>query len=229
MDIGAIIEIIKNPQPLLESLPPLLTYAVLFFTIFAESGLLIGFFLPGDSLLFIAGILASVNSKSDPSQMFLNILILLPLLIVAAVLGDNVGFYTGKYYGKRLFEKEDGIIFKKRYLIIAKKYYDKRGSIAIILARFVPAVRAFAPIIAGVVDMNHSKFMKYNFIGGVTWVTTLLLLGYFLGAYLRKQGIDIEKIILPITIIVVICSFGIAYLESKHSQKEGEELPEIVI
>lgn len=229
MDIGAIIEIIKNPQPLLESLPPLLTYAVLFFTIFAESGLLIGFFLPGDSLLFIAGILASVNSKSDPTQMLLNILILLPLLIVAAVLGDNVGFYTGKYYGKRLFEKEDGIIFKKKYLIIAKKYYDKRGSIAIILARFVPAVRSFAPIIAGVVDMNHTKFMKYNFIGGVTWVTTLLLLGYFLGAYLRKQGIDIEKIILPITIIVVICSFGIPYLESKHSQKEGEELPEIVI
>lgn len=229
MDIGAIIEIIKNPQPLLESLPPLLTYAVLFFTIFAESGLLIGFFLPGDSLLFIAGILASVNSKSDPTQMLLNILILLPLLIVAAVLGDNVGFYTGKYYGKRLFEKEDGIIFKKKYLIIAKKYYDKRGSIAIILARFVPAVRSFAPIIAGVVDMNHTKFMKYNFIGGVTWVTTLLLLGYFLGAYLRKQGIDIEKIILPITIIVVICSFRIAYLESKHSQKEGEELPEIVI
>src|SRR3989344_3521441 len=132
-------------------------YIGLFEIIFAESGLLIGFFLPGDSVLFTAGFLAS--------QDILNIYILVPLLFVAAVVGDSVGYTFGHKVGKRLFTKEDSIFFHKDHLIKAKNFYDKHGGKTVTIARFLPFVRTFAPIVAGIGDMPYPKFLVYNVVG----------------------------------------------------------------
>lgn len=226
--INLIIKSILHPQEILETIPKLYSYILLFLIIFAESGFLFGFFLSGDSLLFIAGFLASVM-HSQTNAPILDIWVILPLMVVAAILGDNLGYYTGHKYGKKLFEREDSIIFKKRYLQAAQKYYDKRGHTAIILARFIPAVRTFAPIVAGMVGMDRKVFMKYNFIGGLLWVLSITLLGYFAGGTLKANGIDIEKYILPVVIIIVIISFVMAYFESKHLKHENIDVPEFTV
>ena len=126
--------------------------------IFAESGLLIGFFLPGDSLLFTAGFVAS--------QQLLNIWVLIIGAFICAVLGDNVGYATGHRFGRRLFQKEDSWLFHKKHLVTAEKFYTKYGKKAIVLARFMPIVRTFAPIVAGMAAMRYRTFMSYNLIGG---------------------------------------------------------------
>lgn len=141
--------------------------------VFAESGLFFGFFLPGDSLLFTAGIMASGG--------FLNIWVLLIGSFAAAVLGDNVGYWFGHKIGPRIFAREDSLLFKKHHLEEAKKFYELHGSKTIVLARFVPFVRTFAPIVAGAAQMPYSTFMLYNLIGGLLWAVGLTLLGFFLG------------------------------------------------
>jgi membrane-associated protein len=164
--------------------------------IFAESGLLVGFFLPGDSLLFTAGFVAS--------QKLLNIWILILGAFLCAVLGDNVGYTTGYRFGRRLFQKEDSLLFQKKHLIRTQKFYQKYGKKTIVLARFVPIVRTFAPIIAGVGAMHYRTFMFYNLLGGFLWTFGVTLLGYFLGKSLPAEQVD--QYLLPIIGLIIIVS-----------------------
>lgn len=164
--------------------------------IFAESGLLIGFFLPGDSLLFTSGFLAS--------QDVLNIQLLILGAFICAVVGDNVGYATGYKFGRRLFRKEDSWLFHKKHLIKAQKFYDKHGKKTIVLARFMPIVRTFAPIVAGIGSMRYRTFMSYNLIGGFLWTFGITLLGYFLGRVIP----DVDKYLLPIVLVIVVVSIA---------------------
>lgn len=159
--------------------------------IFAESGLLIGFFLPGDSLLFTAGLLASPVFNGE---VIFNIWALLIGAWIAAVAGDNVGYEFGKRVGRKLFKKEKSLLFNPENLIKAQEFYEKHGGKAIVLARFMPVVRTFAPIVAGISNMDHKRFTFFNFIGGTLWVWLLTLGGYFLGQVIP----DPDKYLLPI-------------------------------
>lgn len=162
--------------------------------VFAESGLLIGFFLPGDSLLFTAGFLAS--------QGYLNIWILLPLLFVCAVVGDNVGYAFGHKVGHKIFTKKDSLLFHQDHLLRANLFFEKHGGKAIILARFIPVVRTFAPILAGVGKMHYRTFMLFNLIGGLLWAAGITLLGYFLGSTVPH----VDKYLLPIIALIIVVS-----------------------
>lgn len=163
------LEVLLKPELLIKTLGLIGVFAVLF----AESGLFFGFFLPGDSLLFTAGVLAS--------QGLINYPILLIVTFLAAVLGDNVGYWFGHRVGLKLFEREDSRFFKKHHLLDAQKFYEENGSKTIVLARFVPFVRTFAPIVAGTVKMHYGTFIIYNIVGGVLWAVGIASLGYFLG------------------------------------------------
>ncbi|HEY9663216.1 MAG TPA: VTT domain-containing protein [Allocoleopsis sp.] len=164
--------------------------------IFAESGLLIGFFLPGDSLLFTAGFLASQN--------FLNIGLLIFGCFVCAVFGDNVGYATGYRLGRRLFYKEDSFLFHKKHLTTTQTFYEKHGKKAVVLARFMPIIRTFAPIVAGIGAMRYRTFMTYNLVGGGLWTVGITLLGFFLGQAIPAEQID--KYLLPIVAAIIIIS-----------------------
>lgn len=161
---------------------------------FAESGLLIGFFLPGDSLLFTAGFIAS--------QGLLNINILVPLLFVAAVLGDSIGYSFGYRLGPRIFSKSDSLFFHKDHIKRAEAFFAKHGSKTIIMARFLPVIRTFAPIMAGVGRMRYRTFFVYNIVGALLWAVGMLLLGYFLGSFIPHA----DRYILPIVIIILVAS-----------------------
>lgn len=173
---------------------PIIGYSGITAIVFAESGLLIGFFLPGDSLLFTAGFLAS--------QGVFNIVWLCALSFVAAVAGDSAGYWFGHKVGQKIFQREDSLLFHRHNLVRAQIFYEKHGGKAIILARFMPVVRTFAPILAGVGTMNYRKFLAYNMIGGVAWGIALPLLGYFLGSVI--PGID--HYLLPIIVGIIIVS-----------------------
>jgi membrane-associated protein len=172
------------------------SYLAIWGIIFAESGLLIGFFLPGDSLLVAAGFAASQN--------LLNIWVLIIGCFICAVLGDNVGYVTGSRFGRRLFQKEDSKFFKKEYLARTQSFYEKYGKKTIVLARFVPIVRTFAPIIAGISGMKYKTFMTYNLVGGFVWTFGITSLGYFVGNLLPADQVD--KYLLPIIVVVVLVS-----------------------
>lgn len=179
--------------------------------IFAESGLLVGAFLPGDSLLFTAGFLAS--------QGFFNIYLLLPLLFAAAVLGDSLGYTFGHKIGRRLFRKEDSIFFHKKHLERAELFYEKHGGKTVTIARFLPVVRTFAPILAGVGTMPYSKFLAYNILGALAWAVVIPLTGFFLGSTIP----DIDKYLLPIIIVIIAASIAptaIHILKVKEDRKE---------
>jgi membrane-associated protein len=178
----------------LTALLPIIGYTGIAAIVFAESGLLIGFFLPGDSLLFTAGFLAS--------QGVFHIIPLILISMVAAIAGDSVGYAFGHRVGRKIFKKEDSLLFHKDNLVRAEAFYDKHGGKALILARFMPVIRTFAPILAGVGTMKYSKFLVYNVIGGVLWAVGLPLLGYFLGSAIP----DVDKYLLPIIVGIVLLS-----------------------
>jgi membrane-associated protein len=163
--------------------------------IFAETGLFFGFFLPGDSLLFTAGLLAS--------QGYLNIWLLVALLPIASIAGNIVGYHFGKVAGPRIFRHEESIFFHKDHIARAEKFFEKHGPKSLIMARFMPIVRTFVPIVAGVGRMNYRKFMIYNVLGGIIWIGLLLALGYILGATVP----DIDRYLLPIIVAIIIISF----------------------
>ncbi len=169
-------------------------YLGLFGIIFAESGLFIGFFLPGDSLLFTAGLLASRG--------FLNIFILIILTFLAAVLGDNTGYWFGKKTGPKIFNREDSIIFHKDHVAKAENFFKKYGPKTVIFARFIPVVRTFAPILAGVGKMRYKTFFTYNIIGGLLWTAGVSFLGYWLGQIIP----NIDKYLLPILFGIIVIS-----------------------
>jgi len=175
--------------------------------VFAESGLLIGFFLPGDTLLFSAGLLAAQGVVSLPW--------LLVATIAAAIIGDNVGYSIGRRAGPRIFKKEDGILFHKEHLLRAEKFYDDHGGKTVTLARFIPIVRTFAPVVAGAGKMPRRRFMYYNVIGAVIWGGGVTLLGYWLGS--KIPGLDhyIEYILVG----VIVLSLGLSFIHVLREPK----------
>lgn len=183
-------------------------YLGVFGIVFAESGLLIGFVFPGDSLLFTAGFLAS--------QGYLNIWILVPLVFIGAILGDNVGYAFGHKVGPMIFNKEESILFHKDHLERARVFYEKHGPKTLILARFMPGIRTFAPILAGVGSMHYPTFMIYNLVGGVLWGIGMPLLGYFLGSVIP----DIDRYLVPIILAIIFLSILPSLI---HVWREKEE------
>lgn len=182
--------------------------------VFAESGLLFGFFLPGDSLLVTAGLLAS--------QGYLNIWELFILLFIMAVAGDTVGYHFGKYTGPKLFKREKSILFAKDHLLKAKAFYDKHGGKTIILARFMPIVRTFAPIVAGAGDMPYGRFLAFNVIGGLFWTGSMLGTGYFLGS--TVPGVEDHLHIVIAIVVFLSISPGIyAYFKEKRAKSLNQE------
>src|SRR3989344_3003968 len=183
----------------------------IFGIVFAESGLFIGFFLPGDSLLFTAGFLAS--------QGYFNILALMSLSFVGAVLGDSFGYAFGRKAGPLIFSRENSLLFHRSHLERARVFYERYGGKAIIIARFMPAVRTFAPILAGVGRMNYSLFLTYNLIGAAAWGIGVPLAGYFLGSIVP----NIDRYIIPIVGAIIVVSFlPVAYHIARDAEHRGE-------
>jgi membrane-associated protein len=181
--------------------------------VFAETGLLIGFFLPGDSLLVTAGVFAAAGH--------LNIVTLLTIVTAAAIIGDQVGYYIGYRTGPRIFRREDSLLFKRAHLERARAFYEKHGGKTIILARFMPIIRTFAPVIAGVAEMEYRRFVAYNVIGGFVWVWSMSLLGYSLGRVIP----DIDRHIHVVIVVVVFLSILPAIIEYVRSRGRVVEPP----
>jgi membrane-associated protein len=182
--------------------------------VFAESGLLIGFFLPGDSLLFTAGFLTNVEILKT------NIHLLVIILFVAAVAGDSVGYTFGRRVGRKLFTRPNSRLFKQENIQKAEAFYEKHGGKTIILARFMPIVRTFAPVVAGVGNMSYKTFLAYNLVGGLLWAGGLTYAGYFLGSWFTSLGLDIDQVILPVVVIIILLSISPAIV---HLLKDKEQ------
>lgn len=178
----------------LESFIRTVGYVGMFGIIFAETGLLVGFFLPGDSLLFTAGFLAS--------QGYLDISLLLLVCFIAAVVGDATGYAIGRNYGRRLFEREDSKLFRKEYLLRAEQFFVKHGGKAVILARFIPIVRTFVPVVSGMGAMEYRRFAIFNVVGALLWAVGVTLAGYFLGTTIP----NIDHYLLPIIFLILLAS-----------------------
>lgn len=174
------------------------------FVIFAESGLLIGFFLPGDSLLFTAGVLYQADKL--PGNLPLPFIAFLILLFIAAVLGDTVGYWFGRKTGPRIFKKPDARLFKQGHIKKAQEFYEKHGGKTIIIARFVPIVRTFAPIVAGTAKMRYKRFLAFNLVGGLLWTFGITSLGYFASAAFDAAGFNIDRVLLPIIAVIILLS-----------------------
>lgn len=174
--------------------------------IFAETGLLVGFFLPGDSLLVSAGLLGS--------QGYIDVWLLGLILSVAAVAGDTVGYSIGKASGPRLFTREDSLLFNRKHLLRAHAFYERHGGKTIIIARFMPIIRTFAPVVAGMGEMQYTRFLAYNVVGGVAWVWSMLLIGLFLGRTFPGVASHIELLVVVIVLLSIMPAI-IARLKSK--------------
>ncbi|MBI5134381.1 MAG: VTT domain-containing protein [Candidatus Taylorbacteria bacterium] len=198
-----------DPQFLIETLG----FVGLVAIVFAESGLFFGFFLPGDSLLFTAGLFAS--------QGHLSIAPLLVTLAIAAIAGDSVGYMFGKRAGPAIFRKEDSLFFHKKHVARAKAFYDRYGVKTIVLARFVPIVRTFAPIVAGVAGMEYKTFLKFNIVGGILWTASMTLLGYVLGATVPGIGDYLEYIIVGIILLSFVPVVR-EYLKERKASNRSE-------
>lgn len=168
--------------------------------IFAESGLLIGFFLPGDTLLFGAGLAASQGKFS--------LFWLIFFVVMAAIIGDNVGYSIGRRAGPRIFKKKDGILFRQEYIQKSEEFYEKHGGKTIIVARFTPVVRTFAPVVAGASKMPRQKFLAFNIIGGILWGAGMPLLGYAVGDSIPGLDHYIEKVILGVMVLSLLLAFA---------------------
>ncbi|MFZ2125205.1 MAG: VTT domain-containing protein [Candidatus Saccharimonadales bacterium] len=182
---------------------PLAALLLVAFIVFAESGLLIGFFLPGDSVLFTLGILIQ---GTNTFQLDLNIHLAIAVLFAAAVIGDNTGYSIGKKFGPRLFNRPDSLLFKQENVKKAQDFYNKYGGKTIIIARFVPIVRTFVPFIAGIAKMNHKTFFLFNIVGAAMWAAGVTYMGFFLGKFLHDLGIDVDTVLLPIIVVIVSAS-----------------------
>jgi membrane-associated protein len=218
-----------NPKIMIDTLLNWLgvyVYFGLIFIIFAETGLAVGFFLPGDSLLVVCGLFAAAGK--------LNLWLMLFTLIIAAIVGDAVGYYSGKKVGQAVFTRPKSRFFNPAHLKKAHKFYEKHGGKTIIIARFVPIVRTFAPIVAGAADMRYRDFVFYNVIGGITWVSSMLFAGYFLGGLVERLvqswfGVDnfkLEDHIDKVVIVVVFLSILpiiIEFLKAKFGKSKLEE------
>jgi membrane-associated protein len=171
-------------------------YIALAIIVFTETGLMIGFFLPGDSLLVTAGLFAA---KGDLNIVWLNV-----LLIFCAITGDATGYYIGKKLGPALFRKEDSLLFKKKHLIATQEFYERHGGKTIIIARFVPVIRTFAPVVAGMAGMGYRRFALFNIVGGVAWVFSMTMLGYLLVTMFPATEQHIEKVIIVVVFLSIL-------------------------
>ena len=173
--------------------------ALLVFVIFAETGLMIGFFLPGDSLVFVAGLICG----TEPELLNTNIILLSSLLALAAIAGNITGYFFGKKVGPALFNKDDNLIFKKRYVEITRSFYDRHGGKSLVLGRFLPIKRTFAPILAGVIKMEFRIFLLHTITGAILWIGSLSVLGYYLGRIVWVKE-NLEWIVIGLIVITTI-------------------------
>ena len=197
---------------------------VLLFVIFAETGLFVGFFLPGDSLLFVAGVYSTdlaaylFNSHSD----IINLLLLITLVTLVGVAGNTVGYWFGKKVGHKMYSWNDNILFKKHYLEQAHAFYEKHGGSAIIFARFIPIVRTFAPIVAGIVEMDKKKFHFFNWIGCIAWSTSMLAAGHYLYRFfLEKYHFDLTKHLEVIVLGIVLVTTAPVIIKLVFGKKKN--------
>ncbi|HPQ08547.1 MAG TPA: DedA family protein [Bacteroidia bacterium] len=195
---------------------------LLLFVIFAETGLFFGFFLPGDNLILIAGIIAATH----PDWLYnLPFPVVALLMILSAILGNSVGYWFGKKLGNSIFEKKDTFLFKKKHVIQTKQFYDKYGAITLIIGRFLPVVRTFAPILAGVIKVSPQKFLIYNIVGAVLWIGSLGTVAYYLGTYYAEW---IEKnigyIFIALIIITALPIIITAIKQKTKGQKENIDI-----
>ncbi len=186
--------------------------------VFAETGLMIGFFLPGDSLLFTAGFLAASHILN------LNINLLVGLIFLAAVLGNSTGYTLGRRIGPKIFKKPDARLFKQEYVQRAHAFYEKNGGKTIILAQFIPIIRTFAPVMAGVAKLEFKKFIAFNVIGAVFWTATVTYAGYFLSQWFVSMGLSIDTVLLPIVILIVILSISPAIFHLLKDKKQRQAI-----
>lgn len=208
-----------NPKILIDNLLGIFgnyVYLALFFIVFAETGLAVGFFLPGDSLLVVSGLFAAAGK--------LNIALVLVAFFFGSVIGDSTGYWTGRTMGKRLFNRENSFIFKPSRVEKAKAFFDKYGVKTVVLARFVPIVRTFAPLVVGATEMPYVKFLTFSLLGGALWIFSMVLAGYFLGGVIeRALNIKLEDHIEKVVIVVVFLSLLppiIEFIKSRFGKKE---------
>ena len=192
---------------------PMVGYLFISGIIFAETGLFFGFFLPGDSILFPAGLLASRG--------YLNIIVVCVFAFIAAVIGNIVGYYFGKHVGHRIFNRTDSIFFHRDHIKRAHMFYEKYGKKTIILARFVPVIRTFAPIVAGASEMNFAEFFLFSSIGALLWAVGIPVAGFYLGRVIP----DVDKYLLPVILLVIVLSLSPAIIEIlKHKERREKTL-----
>jgi len=193
-----------NPANLINQLLDVMgpyVYFGLFFIVFAETGLAVGFFLPGDSLLVVSGLMA----RTLPDK--LNVIFVLIAFFAGSVIGDNTGYWTGRLMGKRLFNREDSRIFKPSRVAKAHAFFEKYGVKTVVLARFVPIVRTFAPLVVGAAEMPYSRFLPFSILGGALWISSMVLAGYFVGTMVEQYfQIKLQDHIEKVVIVVVFLS-----------------------
>lgn len=209
---------------------------LLLFVVFAETGLFVGFFLPGDSLLFVAGIFAHKMENGEPGlahqflkligmggvqNEFVDLFVLVGLISLVGILGNAVGYWTGRKVGPAMFNWRDRFLFKKRYLYQAKDFYEKHGGLAVIGARFLPFIRTFAPIVAGIVQMDRKKFHFFNVIGCIAWVFIMIFAGYFLQKWILSQfGFDLKDHLEIIVIGIVLVTTAPVIIKMMTGRKK---------
>ncbi len=217
--IKELIHFVTHPNELIDMLLNLFggyVYFALFFIIFAETGLAVGFFLPGDSLLVVSGLFAAAGK--------LNIALLLLAFFLGSAIGDSTGYFTGKKMGKTIFNRPDSWVFSPKRVDKAKAFFDKHGTKTIIMARFVPIVRTFAPIVAGAAEMPYAKFLPYSLLGSFLWIFSMVLLGYFVGSAVENAlGVKLQDHIEKVVIAVVVLSLLPPLIEWLRSRKEQKD------
>jgi membrane-associated protein len=210
--LRSLFQLVRDPVQLIE----LGGYVGLTLIVFMETGLLIGFFLPGDSLLVTAGLLAATGVVR------LNLIVLMLLLVPAAIIGDAAGYWIGRRAGRALFQREDSRFFKRKHLLRTHAFYERHGGKTIVMARFVPIVRTFAPVVAGAAEMPYRRFAAFNIFGGIGWVVSMLCIGYFLGTVI--PGLDKHIELLAMVIIAIsLIPLGIEYLRHRGTGEESAE------
>ncbi|HEY4148200.1 MAG TPA: VTT domain-containing protein [Chitinophagaceae bacterium] len=201
---------------------------ILLFIVFAETGLMVGFFLPGDSLLFVAGIYSKmlIDSKihGGTGSDFTDLLLLIVMVSICGILGNLAGYWFGRKSGPFLYTRRDNLLFKQKYLVRAKEFFEKHGGQAVVFARFLPIIRTFIPIVAGIVQMDRKKFMLYNIIGSVSWVFSMIIAGHYLQKlFLQKFNFDLTKHLEVIVIgIVLITTLPVIYKLFFGKRRDGE-------
>jgi len=198
---------------------------LLLFIVFAETGLFVGFFLPGDSLLFVAGIFSNKLAASfiDTHSDFFNLLLIIILVSAAGILGNAVGYWFGRKVGPAMYHWKNNILFKQRYLQQAHEFYEKHGGSAIVFARFIPIVRTFAPIVAGIVEMDKKKFSYFNIAGCIAWATTMLATGHYLDQFfIQKLNIDLKQHLEIIVLGIVLVTTAPVIIKIAFGKKKPQ-------